>query len=742
MISINPTWIAYIGTFPPRECGIATFTKDLIMAMEDKFSPSIKSKIIVMNNQENFIDYDNNKDVLFEIHDENISSYIEVAKKVNKIEKIKLINIQHEFGIFGGENGKYLLHFIKHIKKPFVITFHSVIPNPADKLKDSVKKLTQKASGVVVLTQKGIEILQNDYDVDNNIVVIPHGTPNVIFQPSKQKKAEMGLNARTVLSTFGLINSGKGFEYVLDALPEVVKKFPEVIYLIIGATHPNIKKKEGESYREFLKNKIDDLKLGNNVKFINKYLTLEELVNHLLATDIYISSGLNPDQIVSGTLAYAMACGRVVVSTPFIHAKDIATPERGFLVKFKDSKSYQNALIRVLSNKALKEKMAKNAYAYTRHFTWPNVAIAYYNLFKKIVPQLKTYTWSLPEIKFDYINKLTDDFGIIQFANHVTPDPNSGYTLDDNARALFMSTLHYNLFQEDSSIKLIETYLNFIKYVLKDNHKLYNIVDNEKNIDLNDWSEDAQGRAIMALGYLIASPDIPLKLKQEAEILFNESKVPVCNFNHLRGIAFSLIGFYYYQTVNNIEIEQIETLADFLVRGYNNSSTKTWKWFETALTYSNSKIPEALFLSYEMTGERQYFVIAKESLDFLISTTFYNGFFEPIGQNGWFYRNKSRSYFDQQPVDTACMVQTLITVYELTKEKRYKEFATKTFEWFLGKNYLSQEVYNRITGGCHDGIGKVSLNQNLGAESSIVYMLARLAIHSIKEEKYPISILK
>jgi len=709
--------------------------------MNDKFSPSIKSKVIVMNNQESYIDYNNNKDVLFEIYDKNISSYIEVAKKVNKIDEIKLINIQHEFGIFGGENGSYLLHFINHVKKPFVITFHSVIPNPGDNLKDLVKKLTQNASGVVVLTQKGIEILQDDYGLDNNILVIPHGTPNVTYQPSKEKKVEIGFKDRTVLSTFGLINRGKGLEHVLDALPEVVKRFPEVIYLIIGATHPKIKNIEGESYRDSLKNMVDELKLQNNVKFINKYLTLEELVNHLLATDIYISSGLNPNQIVSGTLAYAMACGRVVISTPFIHAKDIVTPERGFLVKFKDSNSYQDALIRVLSNPALKEKMAKNAYTYTRYFTWPNVAIAYYNLFKKIVHQLKTSKWSLPEIKFDYINKLTDDFGIIQFANHVTPDPNSGYTLDDNARALFMSTLHYNLFQEESSIELIEIYLNFVKYVLKDKHKLYNIVDKERNIDFDAWSEDAQGRAIMALGYLIASPEIPLKLIQEAEILFNESIVPAYNFNHLRGMAFSLIGLYYYQTVNNIEIEKIKTLSDLLVRGYKKSSTKTWKWFETALTYSNSKIPEALFLSYEMTGERQYLAIAKESLDFLISTTFYNGFFEPIGQNGWYYRNKSRSYFDQQPVDTACMVQTLITAYKLTQEKRYKEFAIKTFEWFLGKNYLNQEVYNRITGGCHDGICKSSLNQNLGAESSIGYMLARLAIHSMKEEKKRIHII-
>ena len=734
VISINPTWITYIGTFPPRKCGIATFTKDLITAMDDKFSPSIKSKIIVMNNRENPIDYSKANDVLFDIKDGDVTSYIQVAKKINKIDKIKLVCIQHEFGIFGGEYGNYLLKFIEHIKKPFVFTFHSVTPNPNDELKKIVYELTQKASGVVVLTQKGIEILENDYGLDTNNVVIPHGTPTVLFKSSKEKKTELNLEDRTVLSSFGLINSDKGYEYVLDALPEVVKQFPELLFLIIGATHPNIMKHEGELYRDFLVNKIKELGLENHVQFVNKYLTLEDLVKYLLATDIYISSGLNPNQIVSGTLAYAMACGRVVISTPFIHAKDIVTPERGLLVKFRDSKSYEDALIRILSNPALKEEMAKNAYMNTRHFTWPNVAIAYYNLFKQIIPELKTYEWSLPEIKFDYINKLTDDFGIIQFANHVTPDKSSGYTLDDNARALFAVAFYYNMFKDDDKLELINIYLNFIELVIEDDNKLYNVVGHDKKIDLNQYSEDAHGRAIMALGYFIASPNIPLKIREKAENIFEKSIKMIGLFTSPRAVAFSIIGLYHYSKVNEIRMDKIKQLSVFLLRLYNESSTDSWKWFETYLTYSNSILPEALFRCYEMTGDKQYFKTAKESLNFLIKTTFYNGFFESIGQNGWFLRNGKRAYFDQQPIDSACMVQTLIAAYNLTNEKRYLELATKTFEWFLGKNYLNQEVYSRITGGCQDGLGKHTLNQNHGAESSLGYLLARLAIYSVKEK--------
>ena len=703
--------------------------------MDDKFSPSIKSKIIVMNNGENPIDYSQANDVLFEINDENVASYIEVAKKINKIDKIKLINIQHEFGIFGGEYGNYLLKFIEYVKKPFVITFHSVTPNPNDELKKIVNELTQKASGIIVLTQKGIAILENDYGLDNNIVVIPHGTPTVLFKSSKENKTEFDLNDRTVLSSFGLINSDKGYEYVLDALPEVVKQFPEVLFLIIGATHPNIKKKEGELYRDFLVNKIKELGLENHVQFVNKYLTLEDLVKYLLATDIYISSGLNPNQIVSGTLAYAMACGRVVISTPFIHAKDIVTPERGLLVKFRDSKSYKDALIRILANPALKEEMEKDAYKNTRHCIWPNVAIAYYNLFKKISPELKKYEWSLPEIKFDYINKLTDDFGIIQFANHVTPDKSSGYTLDDNARALFTVACYYNTFKDEDKLELIEIYLNFIEHVFEDDNKLYNIVGHDKKIDFNKYSEDAHGRSIMALGYFISSPNIPLKLREKAENIFEKSIKMIVLFTSPRAVAFSIIGLYHYSKVNEIKKDKIKQLSGFLLRLYNESSIDSWKWFEAYLTYSNSILPEAMFRCYELTGDKIYFKIAKESLNFLISITLCDGFFESIGHNGWFLRNGKRALFDQQPIESACMVQTLITAYNLTNEKRYLKLATKAFEWFLGKNYLNQEVYSRITGGCHDGLGKYSLNQNLGAESSLGYLIARLAIDSVKKKR-------
>ncbi len=720
-----------MATYPPRECGIATFTKDLMTAMDKKFSPFIKSKILVINNN-NDIDYENIEDVLFDIADNDISAYIKAAKKVNEIDAIKLINIQHEFGIFGGEYGNYLIKFLEIVKKPVVISFHTVIPNPEDKLKKIVRELAKKSSYLVVMTNKGIDILRKDYDIKREIIVIPHGTPTVSFDESIKEKTVMGIDDKIVLSSFGLINSGKGCEYVIESLTEVVKKYPNILYLIIGETHPEVRKKEGEKYRNFLEEKVKTFNLEKNVKFYNRYMTLEEIVKFLLATDIYISSNLDPDQIVSGTLAYAIACGRAIISTPFIYAKDIITPERGLLVKFRDPNSYTNALIKILSNPLLKEEMERNNYSFSRCMIWPNVAISYYNVFKRVIPDLEKCEMSYPEIKFDHIMNLTDDFGILQFANYAKPDKLSGYTLDDNARALLACTLYYKLFKDNTKLKLMKIYLNFIKYVHKNENKLYNFVNYNKIVNLEHWSEDAHGRAMMALGYLIATKNIPMELRVEAELIFEDAKKAVDKIRSPRAISFILIGLYFYNVIKNSEVIRIRKLGDYLAQLYKDCNTEKWNWFENYLTYSNSKLPEALFFCYKITKDDKYLIIAKESLDFLISISFKDGKFAPIGQNGWYHKNGYNASHDQQPVDAASMVQTLSVAYDTTKDNRYMKLAIDTFNWFFGKNSLNQEVYNNLTGGCHDGIGEHSLNMNQGAESSISYLLARLSLQISK----------
>ncbi len=728
---MEPNWILYVATFPPRECGIATFTKDLIIAMDKKFSPKIKSKILVMNNSGTNI-YKNNEDVLFDIAETDISAYKKAAERVNEIDAIKLINIQHEFGIFGGEYGNYLIKFLDIVKKPIIISFHTVIPNPEDKLKKIVRQLAKKSFCLVVMTKSGIDILRKDYNIKTKIFVIPHGTPTASFDGSMKEKSAIGISDKIVLSSFGLINPGKGYEYVIESLSEVVKKYPTILYLIIGETHPVVRKNEGEKYRTFLEGKVKEYCLENHVKFYNRYMKLEEIVKFLLATDIYISSSLDPNQIVSGTLAYAVACGRAIISTPFLYAKDIIAPERGLLVKFRDPNSYTNALIKILSNPLLKEEMERNNYSFSRCMIWPNVAISTYNIFKRVIPDFEKCEMSYPEIKFDHIKNLTDDFGIIQFANYAKPDKSSGYTLDDNARALLVSTLYYKLFKDNTILKLMRIYLNFIKYVQTNENKLYNFVNYNKVINLEDWSEDAHGRAMMALGHLIATTNIPMELRVEAELIFENAKKAVDKIRSPRAISFILIGLYFYNVIKNSEVIIIKKLADYLAQLYKDCNSEKWNWFENYLTYSNSKLPEALFFCYKTTKNNKYLIIAKESLDFLISILFKDGKFAPIGQNGWYHKNGHNASHDQQPVDAASMVQTLIVAYDTTKENRYMKLAIEAFNWFLGKNSLNQEVYNNLTGGCHDGIGEYSLNMNQGAESSISYLLARLSLQKSK----------
>jgi len=729
---MKPTWILYMSTFPPRECGIATFTKDLTSRIDKKFSPAIKSKILALNNTPTNI-YNYPEDVMYEISDTDISEYIEIAKKINKNHAIKLVNIQHEFGIFGGEYGCYLIAFLEALEKPVIITFHTVLPKPNDKLKKVVSSLAEKSECVIVMTKKAIDILKRDYGIKTDIKLIPHGIPTITFESSLKQKSKLGYKNNVILSSFGMMNPGKGYEYVIEALPKVVEKFPNLLYIIVGETHPVVRKKEGERYRNFLEKKVKKLGLQKNVKFYNKYVKLSEIIKYLQATDIYICSNLNRNQITSGTLVYALGAGRAVISTPFLHAKDIITPELGILTNFGDTDSVADAILKILSNPTLKDRMEKSAYSYTRHMTWQNVALSYINVFDKYLRIKDKYEKSLPKIKLKHLIRLTDDFGMLQFVNYTKPDKTNGYTLDDNSRAMIVCCMHYANFKDDSQLRLIKRYLDFIRYVQQPDGRLFNFVDYNRKISLDRWTDDAHGRTLWALGFLISIDSLPQALKDEAKQIFTKALSIVNRVRSPRAVAFIILGLYFYNKANPTSetVSKIGTLADYLVQLYNTHSSETWDWFETYLTYSNSKLPESLFYAYLATENEKYLRIAKSTLDFLISITFENNMFAPIGHDGWYFKQGHKAHFDQQPIDTASMVQTLIIAQEITGENRYMKNAITAFQWFLGNNVLNQMIYDESTGGCHDGVGKSSINLNQGAESTVCYLIARLSL-----EKY------
>ncbi|MFH1052911.1 MAG: glycosyltransferase [Candidatus Woesearchaeota archaeon] len=721
--------ILYVATYPPRECGIATFTQDLSMAMDKKFYPKIRSRIMALNDDSTNI-YNYPGKVALQIEDTNIHDYIDVAKKINEMDDIKLVSIQHEFGIFGGEYGSYLIAFLELIKKPVVITFHSVLPDPNDRIKKVVKAMDDRADCFVVMTKKAVEILREDYGVKSDITIIPHGIPSINFQKSLKTKTKLGYKDKILLTSFGMLNKGKGYEYVIEALPAVVKKFPNLLYVIVGETHPVVRKQEGEEYRNFLKEKVKELGLQKNVKFYNKYVTLTEIVTYLKASDIFMSTSLNPNQITSGTLVYAMGAGRAVISTPYLHAKDIINEERGVLVNFEDPKSYADAIIKLLEDPEKKDFLEKNTYSYTRHMTWPNVALKYEEIFSKYIDLSKKYEHNLPLVKLNHLQKMTDDFGLIQFANYSYPDIKSGYTLDDTSRAMIAMCMSYNQSADKSKLKLIKTYLNFIKYAQKDDGRFYNFIDQNRNINLSHWSDDPHGRALWALGYLINADNIPVGMRNDAEEIFKKGLDITQDIQSPRAVSFIISGLYYFNLAKPSEdiVSRIRKFADFLVSLYDHNSSDEWQWFETYLTYSNSKLSEALFYAYNVTKEARYLQVAESTLKFLISLTFEGEVFAPIGHDGWYFKDGKKAHFDQQPIDTGAMVQTLNFAYNVTGNEDYKNLSYNAFMWFLGKNSLNQVVYNESTGGCHDGIGSHAINLNQGAESTVSYLLARLSL--------------
>lgn len=726
----DDSYVLFVGTYPPRECGIATFTRDLTNSIDKAGFPEIRTKILAMN-KDGVESYKYPKKVIYQINDCRVDDYIKTAKKINKNHSIKLICIQHEFGIFGGNEGDNLLVFLEIIEKPVIITFHSILPNPDNELKSVVRAIAEKCHGIIVMTETGLEILRRDYNIKTNIYVIPHGIPIVDFENQRKEKKRLGYEDKIVLSSFGLVGPGKGYETMIEALPEVIEKYPNVVYLIIGETHPSVREEDGEGYRNMLKEIVEHHNIQEHVKFYNKYHDLQEIVQFLKATDIYISSSDNPNQITSGTLSYAAGCGRAIISTPFLHAKDFCKNDRGVLANFSDPKSFATKVIELLGDTEKRKKIEKESYYYTRHMTWPNVALSYNKTFSQHLklselPEIK----NLPKINTSHLLRMTDNFGIIQFAKQSFPEISSGYTLDDNARAMLVCTMHYKIFKEYKHLCLLKTYLDYVKYVQDKDGRLYNYVNGAtRKVDYEKWSEDAHGRALWALGFLASSEELPEDLKREAERVFLKA-FAVADFHSPRALAFTIIGLYYFNKNKKSSqiIKNIRVLSDRILDLYGKNSKPDWKWFEDNLTYANSKLPESMMYAYLTTKRKRFLSVALESLDFLISKTFTDNVFSPVGQRGWYEMGKEKSLFDQQPIEAAYTVQTLVLAHSVTKEEKFRKLFMNAFLWFLGKNSLNQVIYNEKTGGCHDGIGEHSINLNQGAESTLSYLIARLSL--------------
>ena len=735
----HKTQIAFVTTFPPTQCGIATFTKDLISAINNSFNKTLNCVICDITNKPKQMD-----EIVFTLDPSEKENYKIVAEKINNNNAIKIVHIQHEFGLFGGAYGNYLITFLETIKKPVTFTFHSVIPKPNSELKSLVNTLISNSNLVFVMTKQSQKILIEEYGIQEDLIVyIPHGTHIVNYQNPNEIKTQFNLENRTILSTFGLLSPGKSIETAIKSLPAIIKHTPDVLYLIIGKTHPNSIKNNTDTYRNYLEALVAELNLKNHVLFINRYLEITELLDYLKATDIYLFTSKDPNQAVSGTFSYAMSCACPIVATAIPHTKEVLTEDMGLLIDLENSEQLAEATKKILSNKDLRESMGVSAFQKTRESSWENVAIKHVNAYNKLVDKKREIKYNYPPIKLNHLKKMTTNLGIIQFCKISQPDISSGYTLDDNARALIALSLYYKLYQKNEDLQLINTYLNFIIRCQKPSGTFVNYIDENnfehiKNSYIN--LEDSNARAVWALGMVISLKDyLPKIIIDSATTCFLDSLPWVKNILSPRAISFAIKGLYLYYSVTKKEtiIYIIEKLANNLISNYDVNETKNWKWFENYLTYANSVLPEAMLYAYLVTGNLKYKSVATDSFNFLLSKMFLNNQFKVISNNGWYHKGIAPNIFGEQPIDVSYTIQTLDLFYNTTKNVKYKNLQKKAFNWFLGKNHLNQTMYNPITGGCYDGLEKTHVNLNQGAESTICYLIARLVM-----EKEAVSVPK
>ena len=729
--------ILFITSYPPRECGIATYSQDLIKALNNKFDHSFKIRICPLESENEKHQYGDEIKYILDV--DHPGAFNSLARSINKNEDIRMVMIQHEFGFFEKKKNEFI-QFLKLVTKPVVMVYHTVLPHPNDLLKEHVQQISGFAESIIVMTKSSAGILTSEYGIQQEkITVIPHGTHLVPHLDKDFLKKKYKLSGKKVLSTFGLLGSGKSIETTLEALPAVVETNPDVLFLIIGKTHPSVIKQEGENYRKMLETKIAALQLERHVQFINYFLPLPDLLEYLQLTDIYLFTSKDPNQAVSGTFSYAISCGCPIISTPIPHACEVLKNDAGIIVDFENSIQLGQAIISLLNNEELQKNIASAGLHRMASTAWENAAIAHAMLFEKMGNDQVSLHYNKPEINLDHLKKLTNDFGMIQFSKINHPDIESGYTLDDNARAMIAMCRHYELTHDKTDLQYINIYFNFIKHCLQPGGNFINYVNKEKKFTEQNKSvnlEDSNGRAIWALGYLISMGSLlPEELTSGAESLMQTALLNVNTIHSTRAMAFVIKGLYYCNTKNKSsqDISLIKELANRLVQMYRHEKETEWQWFESYLTYANSILPEAMLCAWLATGELIYKEVARSTFDFLLSKIFTKKSIQVISNKNWLQKGEvanQPSIGGEQPIDVAYTILALQKFYDVFKNEKYRRKMKIAFNWFLGNNHLHEVIYNPCTGGCYDGLEENYVNLNQGAESTVSYLMARLTVES------------
>jgi len=733
--------IAFVGNYPPRHCGIATFTHDIRMAVAERY-PRTKCGVMAVNDPGEHYQYPD--DVTFEIEEQESASYQRAADYLN-LSGVDVISIQHEFGIYGGESGSDVLDFARRVTAPIVTTLHTILERPSQQQNRVLRELTSLSDRVVVMSERARAILTSVYDVPADLIdLIPHGIPDMPFVDSSFYKDKIGVEGKFVLLTFGLLSANKGIEHVIDALPLVLKEFPDVVYIVLGATHPHVLRSDGEAYRRGLEGRVKELGLENNVLFDDRFVEIEELKEFIAAADMYVTPYLNPAQIISGTLAYSFGCGKAVISTPYLHATELLADDRGVIVPFADPGAISRAALGLLRDDSRRHAMRKRAYMMGREMIWSEVAARYMESFVMARASRSTGIirrvskadcagdpGALPQINLDHLRRLTDSTGLIQHARYALPHTPEGYCTDDNARALGLAVTLETLNHPESIAAItdsIATYAGFVNGAFNPaTEQFRNFMSYDRRWLDERGSDDCQGRAIRALGTCVAE-SCDADLRQWATGLFQRSVRSMLDTSSPRAWAHALLGIDSYLAAlsgDRVVCKVADELEERLVTRFHDASASDWPWFEDTLSYDNAVIPHALVAR----GRRDLTILDRglRSLRWLCARqTAPAGHFRPVGSDRVYPRGGERPLFDQQPIEAAGMVASCLAAFDATGDSFWDGQARNAFEWFHGHNDLGLAIYDSATGGCRDGLSVDRVNRNMGAESTLAYLCARV----------------
>jgi glycosyltransferase involved in cell wall biosynthesis len=748
--SVLPSRIAVVGNYLPRRCGIATFTTDLCDAIHAEYGTTELLALPVNDIEEG---YTYPARVRFELWEDNLASYRQAADFLN-FSNIDLVCLQHEYGIFGGRAGAHILELLRRLRMPFATTLHTVLREPDPDERRVMTEIATLSDRLIVMSQQSAEILQEVFRVPaEKIDLIPHGIPDLPFTDPSFYKDAFGTEGKEVLLTFGLLSPNKGIENVIEALPQILARHSNVVYMVSGVTHPHILRREGDKYRNYLQNLAKTLGVEANVIFRDRFVSPQEMVELIGAADIYITPYKQKAQVVSGTLAYALSAGKAIISTPYLHAVELLDEERGALVPFEDPNALAAKTVELLDNDTARHAMRKRAYLYAREMVWSRVAQKYMKSFERIYNarlRKPRATFSaqntekildrLPAIKLDHLYRMTDHTGIVEHAVFVVPNYPEGYSTDDNARALIVTTLleEIGVHAPANSADLASRYLAFLWHAFDPATKRFrNSLTYECQWHEVMGSEDSHGRAVWGLGTVLGRSK-NAGLRGAAGRMFELAVPAAVEFKSPRACAFALLGLQEYLDSfpgDRAALSASDTLANRLLNSYRAHRTDDWKWFENGLAYSNARLPQALMRAGVRAGNEEMVSAGIEALDWLLALQRceMKGHFVPIGSQGFYSKTTEKARFDQQPVEAGAVVSACLQAHRATGKGRWRKEAWSAFNWFLGDNDLQIALYDPTTGGCRDGLHPDRANENQGAESTLSFLMALLEMRQVEE---------